>query len=328
MRRRAFIAVLGGAAAWPLAARAQQTEKKRVGVLMSFSEADPSARIMLEGYRKALALLGWVEGRNLQTELRWAAGNAESIKVFTKELIEFRPDAILVQGTVSTKSVVGATQSLPIVFVNIADPIGSGLVTNLAHPGGYVTGFMTDLSEQGGKWVTLLKEMAPRTKQIALLSNPETGPSIQLFLPSIQAAASSLAIQTSLARVGSTEDIERLIGAQASVTGAGLVVTPAAFHTVHRDLIIELTARYRLPAVYYERAFADSGGLIAYAPNYTEHFSGAATYIDRILKGTKPGDLPVQISTKFDLVINLKAANALGLTIPQSLLVGATDLIE
>jgi len=165
MRRRAFIAVLGGASAWPLAARAQQTEKKRVGVLMSFSEADPSARIMLEGYRKALELLGWVEGKNLQTELRWAAGNADRIKVYTKELIEFRPDAILVQGTVSTKSVVGATQSLPIVFVNIADPIGSGLVTNLAHPGGYVTGFMTDLSEQGGKWVTLLKEIAPRTKQ-------------------------------------------------------------------------------------------------------------------------------------------------------------------
>jgi putative ABC transport system substrate-binding protein len=329
MKRREFIALLGGAAAMlPVAARAQQSEKKRISVLMSFAETDASARTMLEGYRNSLALLGWVEGKNLQTEVRWAAGNADRIKVFTKELIEFGPAAILVQGTVSTKSVVGATQSLPIVFVNIADPIGSGLVTNLAHPGGYVTGFMTDLSEQGGKWVTLLKEIAPRTKQIALLSNPETGPSIQLFLPSIQAAASSLAIETSLARVGSTEDIERLIAAQASVPGAGLVITPAAFHTVHRDLIIELTARYRIPAVYYERAFADSGGLIAYAPNYTEHFSGAATYIDRILKGSKPGELPVQISTKFDLVINSKAANALGLTIPQSLLVGATDLIE
>jgi len=166
MKRREFIALLGGAAATlPVAARAQQSEKKRISVLMSFAETDASARTMLEGYRNSLALLGWVEGKNLQTEVRWAAGNADRIKVFTKELIEFGPAAILVQGTVSTKSVVGATQSVPIVFVNIADPIGSGLVTNLAHPGGYVTGFMTDLSEQGGKWVTLLKEIAPRTKQ-------------------------------------------------------------------------------------------------------------------------------------------------------------------
>ena len=329
MRRREFIALLGGAAATlPVAARAQQSEKKRISVLMSFAETDASARTMLEGYRNALAPLGWVEGKNLLTEVRWAAGNADKIKVFTKELIEFRPDAFLVQGTVSTKSVVGATQSIPIVFVNVADPIGSGLVTNLAHPGGNVTGFMSDLSEQGGKWVTLLKEIAPATSRLALLSNPETGPSLQLFLPSIQAAASSSAIEISVARVRAKEDIEGVVAAQASVPGGGLVITPAAFHTVHRDLIIELTARYRIPAVYYERAFADLGGLIAYAPNYTEQFLGAAAYIDRILKGGKPAELPVQISTKFDLVINAKAANALGLAVPQTLLVGATDVIE
>src|SRR5436305_8109688 len=207
MRRREFITLLGGAAALPVAAQAQQNEKKRIGVLMSFAETDASARAMFEGYRNALAPLGWVEGKNLQTEVRWAAGNTDKIKAFTKELIEFRPDAILVQGTVSTSSVVHATQNIPIVFVNLADPIGSGLVTSLAHPGGYITGFMTDLSQQGGKWVTLLKEIAPATKQIALLSNPETGPSLQLFLPSIQTAASSLAIETSVARVGSREDI-------------------------------------------------------------------------------------------------------------------------
>jgi putative tryptophan/tyrosine transport system substrate-binding protein len=328
MRRREFIAFLGGAATLPLAARAQQAQKKRIGVLMSFAERDASARAMLEGYRNALAPLGWVEGKNLQTEVRWAAGDPDKIKAFTKELIEFRPDAILVQGTVSTSSLVRATQCIPIVFVNVADPIGSGLVTSLAHPGGYITGFMTDLSEQGGKWVTLLKEIAPSTKRIALLSNPETGPSLQLFLPSIQAAASSLAIETNVARVRAREDIEGLIASQASVPGGGLVITPAAFHTVHRDLIIDLTARYRIPAVYYERAFADSGGLIAYAPNYAEHFLGAAPYVDRILKGAKPGELPVQISTKFDLVINAKAANALGLAVPQTLLVGATEVIE
>jgi len=328
MRRREFITLLGGAAALTVDAQAPQNEKKRIGVLMSFAETDASARAMFEGYRNALAPLGWVEGKNLQTEVRWAAGNTDKIKAFTKELIEFRPDAILVQGTVSTSSVVHATQNIPIVFVNLADPIGSGLVTSLAHPGGYITGFMTDLSQQGGKWVTLLKEIAPATKQIALLSNPETGPSLQLFLPSIQTAASSLAIETSVARVGSREDIERLIAAQASVPGGGLVITPAAFHTVNRELIIGLTARRRVPAVYYERAFADSGGLIAYAPNYVEHFVGAALYIDRILKGAKAGELPVQISTKFDLVINLKTANALGLAVPQTLLVGATEVIE
>jgi putative ABC transport system substrate-binding protein len=295
---------------------------------MSFAESDASAGAMFEAFRNALVHQGWIEGKNLQMEVRWAAGNPDKIKAFTKELVEFRPDAILVQGTVSTGSVVGATQSIPIVFVNLADPLGSGLVTNLAHPGGHVTGFMTDLSEQGGKWVTLLKEIAPGTKRMALLSNPETGPSLQLFLPSIQAAASSLAIETSVTRVRAREDIEGVIASQASNPGGGLVVTPAAFHTVQRDLIIDLTARYRVPAVYYERAFADSGGLIAYAPNYTEHFIGAAPYVDRILKGTSPGELPVQISTKFDLVVNAKAANALGLAIPQTLLVAATEVIE
>ena len=328
MRRREFITLLGVAATLPLSARAQQTEKKRIGLLMSFAESDASARAMLEGYRNALAPLGWVEGKNLQTEVRWAAGNPDRIKAFTKELIEFRPDAILVQGTVSTKSVASATQSIPIVFVNVADPIGSGLVTSLAHPGGYVTGFTTDLSEQGGKWVTLLKEIAPGTRRIALLSNPETGPSLQLFMPSIQAAASFSSVEISVARVRAREDIEGIVASQAGVPGGGLVITPAAFHTVHRDLIIELTARYRIPAVYYERAFADSGGLIAYAPNYAEHFLGAALYVDRILKGIRPGELPVQISTKFDLVINAKAANALGLQVPQTLLVGATDVID
>jgi putative ABC transport system substrate-binding protein len=328
MRRREFITILGGAATLPLAAQAQQAEKKRISVLMSFAESDASARAMLEGYRKALAPLGWVEGKNLQTEVRWAAGSADRIKAFTKELFEFRPDAILVQGTVSTKSVVGATQSIPIVFVNVADPIGSGLVTNLAHPGGNVTGFMSDLSQQGGKWVTLLKEIAPGTTRLALLSNPETGPSLQLFLPSIEAAAFSSAIEIRVARVRAKEDIEGIVAAQAGAPGGALVITPAAFHTVHRDLIIELTARYRIPAVYYERAFADSGGLIAYAANYTEHFLGASAYIDRILKGAQAAELPVQISTKFDLVINAKAAKALGLAVPQTLLVAATDVIE
>jgi putative ABC transport system substrate-binding protein len=283
---------------------------------------------MFDEYRRALAQLGWIEGKNLQMDVRWAAGNAERIKAFTKELVELRPDAILVQGTVSTGSVVRETQSIPVVFVHVADPIGSGFVASLAHPGKNVTGFMLDLPGQGGKWIELLKEIAPRIKHIALLSNPETGPSLQLFMPSIQAAASSFGFEVSAAPVHAKEEIEGVIAAQASDPSGGLVVTPAAFFTVNRDLIIALAARYRLPAVYYERAFADSGGLIAYSPDYGEHLRGAAVYVDRIIKGAKPADLPVQINTIFELVVNLKTATALGLTVPPTLLARATDVIE
>jgi putative ABC transport system substrate-binding protein len=329
VRRRELITLLGAAATWPLAARAQRADqKRRLGVLMSFGESDASARSMLQGFQGAFAQLGWIEGKSLQTEIRWAAGNAEKMKAFARELIEFRPDAILVQGTVAAGSLVHETRIIPVVFVNIADPISSGLVASVAHPGGNVTGFMTDLSAQGGKWVDLLREIAPRTKRIALLSNPETGPSLQMFMPSIQAAASSFGIEARVARVQAKEEIEGIIAAQAKDPGGGLVVTPAAFHTVHRDLIIALAAQYRLPAVYYERAFADSGGLIAYSPDYSEHFRGAAPYTDRILKGANPGDLPVQINTKFELVVNSKTATTLGLTIPQTLLVSANEVIE
>src|SRR5262249_45950902 len=201
---------------------------------------------MLEGCRGALAQLGWIEGKNLRVEVRWAAGNEQSMKAFARELVDLQPDMILVQGTISTVSLVRETRTVPLVFVNVADPIGSGLVTSLAHPGGNITGFMSDLSEQGGKWVALLREIAPGTKRIALLSNPETGPSLQLFMPSIQAAASSLAIEVSIARVRAREDIEGFVASQASVPGGGLVITPAAFHTVNRALIVELTARYRI----------------------------------------------------------------------------------
>ncbi len=331
MRRREFIRLvfIGAAATWPLATQAQQTEqRRRIGVLMSFSESDASARSMFEEYRRTLAQLGWIEGKNLQMDVRWAAGNAERIKAFTKELVEMRPDAILVQGTVSTGSVVRETQSIPVVFVHVADPIGSGFVASLAHPGKNVTGFMLDLPGQGGKWMELLKEIAPRIKHIALLSNPETGPSLQLFMPSIQAAASSFGIEASVAPVHTKEEIEGVIAVQASDPSGGLVVTPAAFFTVNRDLIIALAARYRLPAVYYERAFADSGGLIAYSPDYGEHLRGAAAYVDRIIKGAKPADLPVQINTRFELLVNVKTATALGLTVPPTLLARATDVIE
>jgi putative ABC transport system substrate-binding protein len=330
LKRREFITLLGGAAAtWPLTAQAQQTEKKRrIGVLMSFAESDASARSMFEGYRNALAQLGWIEGKNLQMEVRWAAGNPDKIKAFAKELVELRPDAILVQGTVSTGSVVGETRSIPIVFVNVADPVGSGYVPNLAHPGGNVTGFMLDISAQGGKWVELLKEIAPRIRHIALLSNAETGPPLSFFMPSILAAASSFSIEVKSTPIHAKEEIEGVIAEQSRDPDGGLVVTPAAFHTVNRDLIIALAARYRLPTIYHERSYVESGGLIAYTPDYGEHFRPAAAYVDRIFKGAKPGDLPVQAPTKYELFINLKTATTLGLSVPQTLLASAAEVIE
>ena len=330
MRRREFITLIGGAAAtWPLAAQAQQTEqKRRIGVLMSFAETDASARAMFEGYRNVLAQLGWIEGKNLQTEVRWAAGNPDKIKAFTKELVELRPDAVLVQGTVSTGSIVRETRSIPIVFVNVADPVGSGFVASLARPGGNVTGFMLDISLQGGKWVELLKEIAPRTQRISLLSNPETGPPLQFFMPSILAAASTFSIEVKSAPIHAKEEIEGVVAEQSRDPGGGLVVTPAAFHTVNRDLIIALAAKYRVPAIYHERSYVESGGLIAYTPDLGEHFRSAAPYVDHILKGMKPADLPVQAPTKFELFINLKTAGALDLSVPQTLLASAAEVIE
>jgi putative ABC transport system substrate-binding protein len=330
MRRREFITLIGGATAmWPLAAQAQQSEqKRRIGVLMSFSESDPSARSMFEGYRKALTQLGWIEGKNLQMEVRWAAGNPDKIKAFTRELIELRPDAILVQGTVSTGSMVRETRNIPIVFVNVADPVGSGYVPNLAHPGGNVTGFMLDISAQGGKWVELLREIAPRIRHIALLSNAETGPPLKFFMPSILAASSTFSIDVKSTPIHTKEEIEGVIAEQSRDPEGGLVVTPAAFHTVNRDLIIALAARYRLPTIYHERSYVESGGLIAYTPDYSEHFRPAAAYVDRIFKGAKPGDLPVQAPTKYELFINLKTAATLGLNVPQTLLASAAEVIE
>jgi putative tryptophan/tyrosine transport system substrate-binding protein len=329
MRRREFITLLGAtAAAWPLAARGQQPDRvRRVGVLMAYAESDSVAQAAVVTFRDGLAKLGWRDGSNLRIELRWGAGDAEKFKAFAKELVNLRPDAILSMGTVATGFAVRETQTIPIVFVSVGDPISSGLVANLARPSGNVTGFMLDLSSQGGKWVQLLKEIAPRTVHLALLANPATAPSSQLFVPSIQAAASTLAIEVSFAPVQAKEEIEGVIAAQAREPGGGLIVLPSAFSSVNRDLIVALAAQYLLPAMYYERTFTDLGGLIVYSPDYFEGFRPAAGYIDRILKGAKPGDLPVQAPTTFELFINLKTAKALGLTIPQTLLATA-NVIE
>ena len=329
MKRRELIALLGGAVAWPLTARGQQSEHMRfIGVLMAYAQSDPVAQAMVAAFRDGLAKLGWTEGNNLRIELRWGAGDAEKFKAFAKELVSLRPAAILSMGTVATGFILHETQTIPIVFVGVADPIGSGFVANVARPGGNVTGFMLDISTQGGKWVELLKEIAPRTTHVAVLANPATGPSLQFFMPSIQAAASSFAIEVSVAPVQAKDEIEGVIAAQAREPGGGLIVVPSAFSSVNRDLIIALAAQYRLPAMYFERRFADIGGLIVYSPDYAEGFRPAAGYIDRILKGAKPGDLPVQAPTKFELFINLKTATALGLTVPPTLLASASEVIE
>jgi putative ABC transport system substrate-binding protein len=328
MRRRELIALLGGAVLRPFAAHGQQPERARlIGVLMAYAESDAVAQAAVAAFRDGLTKLGWREGNNLRIELRWGAGDAEKFKAFAKELVGLRPDAILSMGTVATGFTVRETQTIPIVFVSVGDPIASGLVTKLNRPGGNVTGFMLDVSSQGGKWVQLLKEIAPRTVRVALLDNPATAPSSQLFMPSIQAAASTLAIEVSPTPVRVKEEIEGVIAAQARGPGGGLIVLPSAFGSVNRALIIALAAQYRLPTMYYERTFADLGGLIVYSPDYFEGFLPATGYIDRILKGAKPGDLPVQAPTSFELFINLKTAKALGLAIPQTLLATA-NLIE
>lgn len=328
MKRREFITLVGGAAAtWPLEARAQQPERvRRIGVLMSFG--DPTTESYVRAFRGALTKLGWTEGRNLRTEVRWGAGDADKIRSFAKEIVDLRPDAIVGQSTPVVVALVRETQTIPIVFVNVADPIGSGFVASLARPGGNLTGFMTDNSALGGKWVELLKEIAPRTMRVALMFNPTTAVPLKFYMPSVQAAASTLGIEVNATPVQAKDEIEGVIAAQARDQGSSLIVMPDPFNAVNREHITLLAARYRVPAMYYRREFAEAGGLIAYANDFAEQFPQAATYVDRILKGAKPEDLPVQAPTRFDLSINLKTAKSLGLDVPFGMQQRADEVIE
>ena len=327
MRRREFIALVG--CALPFAAGAQQSERmRRIGVLMGFAENDPTAQSWVAAFRDALAKLGWSEGSNLRIELRWGAADPDRIRTLAKELVDLRLDAIFDQTTPVTGALARETQTIPIVFVYVADPIGSDFAPSLARPGGNITGFTYVEPTTGGKWVGLLKEIAPRTVHVALLFNPATTPPLKFYMPSIQAAASSLAVEASTAPVHATDEIEGVIAAQARNPGGGLLVMPDVFNDANRELIIELAARSGVPAIYPRPVFAESGGLIAYGADLAEQFRQAAGYIDRILKGANPGDLPIQQPTKFDLVINVKTAKALGLSIPQSMLLLADEVIE
>jgi putative ABC transport system substrate-binding protein len=330
MRRREVITLFGRAAMlWPVAARAQQPERMRlIGVLMGYAESDPVAQSEVTAFLSALTKLGWTEGSSFRTEIRWSAGDADRERTFAKELIDLRPDVILSQSTKVTGALVRDTQTIPIVFVNVADPITSGFAATFARPGANVTGFANNNAELGGKWVQLLKELAPHTARVALLFNPATGAPLQLFMPSIQAAAASIAVEVIQAPVLATDEIESVIAGQARSPGGGLIVMPAAFSVANRDLIIALAARYGVPAIYFNRLFAESGGLVAYSADFVEQLRSAAGYVDRILKGTKPGDLPVQTPTKYELLINLKTAKALALDVPSHLQQFADELIE
>jgi len=314
--------------AWPLAAHAQQSEQMRlIGVLMAWPESDPRAPSWLAAFRDELAKLGWREGNNLRIELRWSAADLDEIKTFAKELVDRRPDAIFSQTTPAITILARETRTVPIVFALVSDPIGSGFGASLAHPRGNITGFTGNDPAIGGKWMELLKEIAPRTARVALLS-PATAPQLQFYMPSIKATAASVAVEVSHAPVHTTEELQDVIAAQAHTPGGGLIVMPDAFTSANCDLIIALAARYGVPTIFNDPRHAELGGLIAYGTDFAKLFRQAAEYVDRILKGDKPGELPIEQPTKYELAINLKTAKALGLTIPPSLFARADEVIE
>jgi putative ABC transport system substrate-binding protein len=329
MKRREFIGLLVAATALPVTAHGQQGERvRRIGVLIGFAESDPAVQSWLAAFRGALAKLGWREGSNLRIELRWAGYDPDRMRTFAKELVDLRPDAILSVTTQVTDALVRTTQTIPIVIATVADPISSGFVTSLGRPGGNVTGFALYEAGMGGKWLELLKQIAPGVTRVALLFNPVTTVPVKFYMSSIEAAASSFAIQASTAPVHAKDEIEGVIAALAGNPGAGLIVMPDLFNLTNRDLIIAVAARYRVPAIYFVRSFANSGGLISYGPDFAEQYPQAAEYVDRILKGEKPGDLPIQMPIKVPLVINLKTAKALGLEVPGQLQQLADEVIE
>jgi len=331
MGRRQFITLLGGAVTCPLAGRAQQPDRVRlIGVLMAYEQSDRAAQSWLVAFRGALSKLGWTEGSNLRIELRWSADNPDRMRALAKELVDLRPDAILGATTPVIGALARETKTIPIVFAGVSDPLGSGLVANLAHPGGNITGFVSNdpAGTLGGKWVDLLKQIAPRTVRIGLLFHPATAVQLQYSLPSIQAAALSFGVQVNAAPVHAKDEIEGVIAAQTRDPGGGLIVMPDVFNDVNRELIIALAARYSVPAIYFNRFFSELGGLIPYGDVRSEQFRLAAGYIDRILKGEKPADLPLQGPTKFEVIINLKTAKALGLKVPLSLRQIADEVIE
>ena len=328
MRRRTFIAALGGAAAWPLVARAQPADRmRRVGLLMGYREDDAEGQANLAAFRQALQQLGWIEGRNIQIDIRWGGADPDKARGFAKELVAMSPDVIVPNTNLMMAILQQETHTIPVVFVYVGDPVGSGYVTNLARPGGNATGFSALDTAIGGKWLELLKESAPDVSRVAVILHPETPPNVG-FLHAAEAAAPSLGVRVMALGAHNAAEIEGPVTKFAAEPNGGLIIAPHAVTLAFRDLIIGLAARYRLPAVYGFRVFATSGGLMSYGTRPPDIFRHGASYVDRILKGEKPGDLPVQNPTEYELVINLKTAKALGLKIPQTLLTRAHEVIE
>jgi len=330
VRRRSFITLLGGAAAaWPLAARAQQGERmRRIGVLMNLASDDAEGQARLTAFAQGLQQFGWTDGRNARIEYRWAVGDAERIRKQAAELVTLAPDVILAaSGVPVVTALLQATRTVPIVFAQVIDPVGAGFVDSLARPGGNATGFMTFEYSLAGKWLELLKEIAPGVKRVAVLRDVGSSSGIGQ-LGAIQSAASSFGMELSLVGMSDAGEIERAVTAFARAANGGVIVTGSTPAIVHRELITTLAARHRLPAVYASRYFVTVGGLISYGPDSIDPFRRAAGYVDRILKGEKPADLPVQAPTKYELVVNLKTAKALGLDLPSTLLARADEVIE
>jgi putative tryptophan/tyrosine transport system substrate-binding protein len=328
MRRREFIAFLGGAATWPVAARAQQGGgMRRIGVLVAYAESDREGQARVAAFQDGLQKLGWTEGRNIRIDYRWAAGE-EAMQRFAKELVALQPDLIFATTTPATAAMLQQTRSIPIIFATVVDPVGSGFVASFPRPGGNVTGFTNIEPTMAGKLLGLLEEIAPRVNRVAFLFNPAAAPYAEVLLNPFKAAALSFGVEAFAAHVRDASELESVIAAQARKPNGGLIVIPDVFLSAHRAEITSLAARYRLPAVYPYRYYAELGGLLSYGNDQLDDCRRAASYADRILKGARPSELPVQAPVKFELVINLKTAKALGLTVPETLLATADEVIQ
>jgi putative ABC transport system substrate-binding protein len=328
MKRRNFISLVGGAVAWPLAARAQQRERmRRIGVLVPATADDAHYQAWFGAFLQGLEPRGWSIGRNVQIDTRWATSNADAVRRHAAELVALSPDVILTPGASTVGPLLQVTRTVPIVFVVVADPVGAGFVENLARPGGNATGFMAFEFSISGKWLELLKQVAPAVTRVAVLRDSTTTSGIGQF-GVIQALAPSLRVEITQVNARDPAEMERAVATFAGAPNGGMIVTSSGLMLVRRNLIVELAARHRLPTVYFERRFVADGGLVSYDPDQIDQFRRAAAYVDRILRGEKPADLPVQAPTKYELVINLKTAKALGLDLPASVLARADEVIE
>jgi len=328
VRRRAFITILGGAAVWPIVARAQQRERvRRIGILVAANPGDTEFQAWVAALLQALALLGWSVGHNMRIDTRWASGNPVDVRKHASELVAQAPDVIVAHGSVTVGPLLQLTRSVPIVFPVAADPVAAGYIDSLARPGGNITGFMSFEYSLSGKWLELVKQIAPGVTRVAVLRDPDLTSGTGQFA-AIQAVAPGLRIEVTPLSVRDKNEIERAMANFARSPNGGLIVTGSGLAHVHRDVIVTLAARHKLPTVYWERSLVAAGGLISYGADFLDQYRRAAAYVDRILKGENPAELPVQAPTKYELVINLKTAKALGLTVPQSLLARADEVIE